>query len=310
MPLFRVHGIARPVTAGPGVFGVLPAHTVTPKFEVFSQLARGEPATVQHAEDDDVVEVEFEDGLRLWTRAEDLERDFGLTPSRGAEGQAVDLPDRTADWRTQPRRGRVGHQGAARLRHRHRRQHHRLRRRQGGRTAGPGPGLYRCSTSGPARLLDPGTLDSREPTLVFLHGTASSTDGSFGGLWEGPDKGRIEDLLTDDKGQVLGFQHRTLTQSPIRERARTRHDAVWPARARRRVAPGLALAGRPVGRLLARGARAGGAAFDESDLRRFDEEGRERDCQALRDLNDVLARSGLRVTRFVRVACPARGTSR
>jgi hypothetical protein len=27
-------------------------------------------------------------------------------------------------------------------------------------------------------------LDGRKPTLLFIHGTALSTDGGFGGLWE------------------------------------------------------------------------------------------------------------------------------
>ncbi len=62
-----------------------------------------------------------------------------------------------------------------------------------------------------------------------------------------------------------------------------------------------------VGELLARGMRKGSAPFTPDDLRLF--AGRKPDQDALRELGRLLERAELRVTRFVRVACPARGTT-
>ena len=64
-----------------------------------------------------------------------------------------------------------------------------------------------------------------------------------------------------------------------------------------------------VGELLARGMRLGAAPFTEADLALFDGEERARDRKALEELSAALQRAGLRVTKFVRVACPARGTT-
>ena len=49
---------------------------------------------------------------------------------------------------------------------------------------------------------------------MFLHGTGSSTDGSFGELWNGSGA-RIGDIVDLYGDNILALQHRTLTQSPI-----------------------------------------------------------------------------------------------
>jgi hypothetical protein len=91
------------------------------------------------------------------------------------------------------------------------------------RLTDPGPGLYRWSgadSAGPA--LRPAVFGAgsalpdpvRYPILVFIHGTASSTLGSFGdlrsanpALWSA-----LEQRFT---GGIYGFEHRTLSESPI-----------------------------------------------------------------------------------------------
>ncbi len=56
--------------------------------------------------------------------------------------------------------------------------------------------------------------------LVLLHGTASSTPGSFKGLWQGNDAGVVAPdwraLAAEPTRLVLAFEHRTLTVSPLR----------------------------------------------------------------------------------------------
>ena len=50
----------------------------------------------------------------------------------------------------------------------------------------PGPGLYRCSTTTEQFELMPVAREKssiEQPYLLFIHGTGSSTWGSFGDLW-------------------------------------------------------------------------------------------------------------------------------
>ena len=77
----------------------------------------------------------------------------------------------------------------------------------------PGPGLYRCSASHAAELQPIGTLAEGSRTLVLLHGTGSTTCASFKELW---DPGRpMASLFQHYGGRVLGFEHESLTKSPI-----------------------------------------------------------------------------------------------
>jgi hypothetical protein len=76
----------------------------------------------------------------------------------------------------------------------------------------PKPGLYRlgdplrfAETTAPEEL-------SGEPVLLFLHGTASNLSGSFGELMSSAD---WAPLLAQYDGRVFGWQHFTLSQSPI-----------------------------------------------------------------------------------------------
>ena len=61
---------------------------------------------VEGVQPDDIVEIELEDGLRLWSRVDDLERDFGLPRSRGAVEGVIEMPARlvigppTRGWAT------------------------------------------------------------------------------------------------------------------------------------------------------------------------------------------------------------------
>ncbi|MCV2368671.1 CHAT domain-containing protein [Roseateles oligotrophus] len=80
------------------------------------------------------------------------------------------------------------------------------------------PGLYRwvAATGKPQDLEDCG-FEARPPVgemLVFVHGTGSSTLGSFGELRSG-DRDLWGALQARFTGGIYGFEHRTLSQSPI-----------------------------------------------------------------------------------------------
>jgi hypothetical protein len=178
------------------------------------------------------------------------------------------------------------------------------------------PGLHRwrggaIETASPLQADDPALgADAERGLLVFVHGTGSCTQGSFGEL-ASPAAG-VWPLLASAFGErMFGFEQHTFSVSPIDN--------------------ALALA-----RSLPRGARlhlvshgAGGLVTDLLCAARLDDElieayrhppakeerlTRQRESAAaeqrerLRELRTVLAEKAFRVERCVRVASPARGT--
>ena len=289
----------------------LPEGSLVLKDAVLTNTARAGGTVLQldDLQPDDVVEVELQDGFRLWSRVEDVRRDFAprqerasatdtidlpstLTigpASRGAGGWAVkalkvlglDLEGEITDFVTTQFEGRLQ----------------------------PGPGLYRCSENNLERLQQLQPLQGRGPTLVLLHGTASSTQGSFDGLWAPATGTQVGDLFRQYGGRVLAYQHRTLTQSPIEnalDLARKLTEFLGRNAELHLVSHSR---GGLVGELLARGMRQGAAPFTMDDLALFEDGARAADREALEALSGVLEEARFRITRFVRVACPARGTT-
>jgi triacylglycerol esterase/lipase EstA (alpha/beta hydrolase family) len=290
----------------------LPAGALKVKHSVRVGFARDghEPVLLDNVAPDDVIEMELDGGVRLWSSLEHVQRDFGIKTSRDASGtDTLELTTQlplggqsrgVGDWVI---RGLkilgVDIAGS-------------ITDFVGDKVEGqlvPGPGLYRCSPARVADLSAPKRLNGRQPTLIFLHGTGSSTEGSFGELWKGP-SARIGDIVQQYGDNILALQHRTLTQSPI-ENARDLVKAL--------VKTGLPSGselhlvshsrGGLVGELLARGNRLGGGSFDQTDLQIIKQNGRATDAAALRELRDLLDKQRYTVSRFVRVACPSRGTT-
>ncbi|MFN7677701.1 MAG: esterase/lipase family protein, partial [Cyanobacteriota bacterium] len=178
------------------------------------------------------------------------------------------------------------------------------------------PGLYRwrggaITDTAPIPVEDP-SLQSHAAAglLVLVHGTGSSTVGSFGELATST-AGVWPQLDTAFGGRIYGFEHHTFSDSPIDN--------------------ALALA-----RGLPRGARlslvshaSGGLVTDLLCAERFDdglidayrphpakgspsqaqqEEAAAEQRERLRELRGVLDEKAFQVERYLRVACPARGT--
>lgn len=286
-----------------------------------------------------VVRVALENGFVLWSRADDLTREYGSPPPRGAGGA----------WeftRLTPRRAVVSERGAAGLA---------IRVLEffgvdiGKKVAGKlgkvledkklhdkGPGLYRIAP-GDTLALTPvpgsGPLPAAQgPILVFIHGTASSTIGSYSKLWDprNADALKLRASLTATYGdRIFGLEHRTLTESPIQnayallERLPEGADVHLVSHSR----------GGLVGELLCLSGCAKLAevltplqiqtffAVDRSiapqmglaPLSADEEKARNAAYGADRELLGkfvtLLGKKKIRVSRFVRVACPARGTT-
>ncbi len=289
-----------------GLKGVL-----TPKHRVRVQRARAErtPYEITDLQDDDLIQLELDEGMKLWVRADDFVRDLGLQPTRGIAGEGLELPYVLPLGSTS--RGLVGNWVI-----------------KGLKVFGidavdtttdfvkkkvegllqPGPGLYRWNgkaVSEYSRVTSLQRSKNDQPWLVFIHGTASSTDGSFGGLWEGGGNARMPELLAQYPNRVLAFQHRTLSQNPIQNALELAK--FFPKGARLHVVSHSR--GGLVGELLCRGMRDGRFPFDSDDLNVFPLPERQQDREQVEQLGGVLQDKQLCIERFVRVGCPARGTT-
>lgn len=311
----RVNGVEETRPALSELQQGLPPGTVEVTHAIRLETARAgvDPILLEGLADDDAIELELQDGLRIWTTVARFADDLVCRPDRsatqGAEPGVVDVPSALTLGPASRSTGglairvlrvlgiRVDQEIAAFA------AEHVEGRLQ------PGPGLYRCGEQGATSLQPVGTLEGKDPVLLFLHGTASSTSGSFGGLWATEGTPPITSLFRHYQGRVLAFQHRTLTESPVR------NALALVERLATVVRPGAELhlvshsRGGLIGELIARGMRDGASAFTPDELELFDDPRYASDRADLDQLAAVLQRADLRVTRFVRVACPARGTT-
>lgn len=272
---------------------------------------------------DDILELELENGTRLLVAAEDAERYLGQAIGRG-EGVAGEIQVGPALRLTGPhlptgpsrdgvgawilksvRIFKQGPAGMTALVAAGTFQDHQLANRTG---------LQRLSTGlwglTPCEKMPP----TPEPALLFLHGTASSTEGSFRALWGG-EKSEVDARAHIAKAygeRVYGFEHRSLTESPIANILALVE--ALPEGARLHVVSHSR--GGMLGELLARANRLGADPFTEADIQRFlahaertGRKGYEQDSEDLRALNKAMKKRSIRVERFVRVAGTARGTT-
>ncbi len=252
------------------------------------------------AKEDVVVELELGDGVRQWSALTQLQEDgvAVVTPTRGGESAIRILPVvRHADgtrgvgsWITtglkvlgvDPARVIARELVAGKF-------EDRLK-----------VGLYGLARDG--AFIEPPAQWSPEPYLLFIHGTASSTHGAFAQLF---DPKQIEDYqaLFDRYDQrVIALEHKTLGLSPIANALELAEKL--PPHARLHMVSHSR--GGLVGELLSLD-----PAFDPESLQPFLATGKNEhrtQSDALRRLRDLLGQKQFAIEKFVRVACPARGT--
>ncbi len=294
---------------------------------------------VQQAEtvvikDDDVIEVEFAEGQRLWLRGKDYRKQFGGTRARDIQDDQVFIVPEGLDVLPRGMQSRGPVKWAIKslkvlgidLEEKTAKEIGEIvdHRRSTNR---PGLGLYRCSMESEKFALtrtDVTKAPIDRPYLLFIHGTASSTWGSFGGLW-GAARARELKTLRDLYGaQVLAFEHASLSESPIGN-ARELVEKLPPGAKLHIVTHSR---GGLVGELLCRagilstmrkmGKGGNGNGRPRQELRPFTERERQlfKANEAYKDslnqlekLNVLLKKKHFTVERFVRVACPALGTT-
>ena len=290
---------------------------ITTRYSATFQADRGEgTGQAIEVDDSDVVELEMEDGQRLWVRVDELQKEFGLSLDRSA----ADDPDGSIRIPTGlPLDGRTRGLGKWII--------------KGLKVLGvdiagsigdfivskvegelsPGPGLYQCTEVSSNALQTVTAIDKSKPVLLFLHGTGSSIDGSFGQLWQNGTQ-TMSDLLSHYEDQVLAFQHQTLSKSPI-ENALDLMTALTELQSTVHGDHPLRLhlvshsRGGLVGEILCRGTKDTGPSIDDVDINFFADDVYARDKSALLKLCTLLDATDMQIDRFIRVACPARGTT-
>jgi pimeloyl-ACP methyl ester carboxylesterase len=172
----------------------------------------------------------------------------------------------------------------------------------------PGAGLYRFSNpvelDQRERVEQASELPGTDPFLLFIHGTFSSCPGAFFALEKTEEWRAMQGRYPN---RILAFNHPTLSVSPI-ENALVLAKLL-PARARLHLVSHSR--GGLIGDLLALPPVKGDALADL--VRPFAESvdfpvERKNDEEMLRELIELLAQKSFQIERYVRVACPARGT--
>ncbi|MCB0111196.1 MAG: hypothetical protein KDE53_34980, partial [Caldilineaceae bacterium] len=139
--------------------------------------------------------------------------------------------------------------------------------------------------------------------LVLLHGTFSSIQGSFGTLFCSPDQSiptpQAQSLQTHYGARILGLEHRTLSVSPIQNALDLVQQLPRGAR--------LHLVSHSRGGLI--GDLLTASQLTQQNLEPFYRQQRTEEAEQLTQLSRYLREKELRIERFVRVACPARGTN-
>lgn len=141
--------------------------------------------------------------------------------------------------------------------------------------------------------------------LLFIHGTGSSTLGSFAEM-KGTDEWK-EMVNAYGKNNLLALQHRTLTCSPL-------ENVLAGLEALKDLPDGVVLdlvthsRGGLVGDLLARFA-SHSAGFGEEELEVLEKNERTEDLKTIKKIVELLQKKSIKIDRVVRVACPANGTT-
>jgi pimeloyl-ACP methyl ester carboxylesterase len=182
------------------------------------------------------------------------------------------------------------------------------------------PGLYLLDLGDTLAMQRVASIEAEGPTLLFLHGTMSSFGGSFGALWDAKNIAGAEARrqLARRYGHAYAWEHHTLTESPI-ENALALADKLPDGAKLHLVSHSR---GGLVGDLLCLGQRVKGeeplspnriqkifelaAGPGKSGAR---DKALKSQAGQLQRLIETLERQEVNVERFVRVACPALGTT-
>ena len=167
-------------------------------------------------------------------------------------------------------------------------------------------GLYHCAklNRGLVPVKKPLlSLPTDRPILLLIHGTASNTEYTFRDLWQSVESHLWQDLLEDeyDAEHVYGYEHHTLSKSPLENAL----DLVKQLPKGARLHLLTHSRGGLIGELLTRGQLLNNAApFTDEEVALFGDQ-----RAVAEELRSELIDKKIKIERFVRIACPVRGTT-
>ena len=151
------------------------------------------------------------------------------------------------------------------------------------------------------KITDDGTY------LLFIHGTGSSTDGSFGELKKKGDTKLWDYIHQKYEGKVLAFQHETLTLSPFENVLKLVQQLPQKATLHLISHSRGGLVGDILNRYCNSGSGQKGFSADERNY--LNKNGRAADLLIIEKIDKAILAKNIVVEKFIRVACPASGTT-
>jgi len=281
----------------------LKGFSVSDAIQFSTDRAASDFQVIPNLEQDDLIELIFEEDIHRWVTVKELERDFKNQLSRGSDPDVLEIPSQLPSGDTS--RGATAWvlKGLRVLKFDPLKEGAKKFAETWDKKIMREPGLYRFDQGLENRgeNIEQVKVKDGKPILLFIHGTFSSTKGGFGGLTQ-----EAWELLQEHYGsQIYGYDHYTLSKSPIENAV----DLVkkLPRNAKLHIVTHSR--GGLIGELLCRSGRKGKAGpFDDLDRKLAGET--EKMAKDLDELAKLLSGSKkITVERFVRVACPARGTN-
>ena len=291
---------------------------------------KGELATLKGVEDPEreIIELELSDGLRWISTPQQYQEDYPEAVEEEEGDYTINVPE-SDDATTQRGLFKSALKLVRRIRLKDRadlpRQTALALAEKLEEKLDPGPGLYRIEH--PTKILgraEKSDFKAGKPALVMIHGTGSSTEGSFSPFVMSQDKDSDaleldywKHLTKQYQGRIFALEHQSLSKSPLFN-ARDFLDIV-PQGSRIHLISHSR--GGLVGEIISRANIKGRPqAFDDDEFSLFQKALIEADdsdhkqaildeMQLIHEINALFGEKKLNVERFVRVACPAAGTN-
>ena len=269
--------------------------------KVIDVATRGGPEPTEEIDcaDDDVLELTFADGARQWISAAQFREDLRQTDPTALTERGLRVPSQLAGETAERGIGSLALKALKLLK---------IDPADAAATLATRAVIAKFETkvvpqgglhffSSPDRIgLAATQLSAAAPLLVFLHGTMSSSSGSFGKLANTAEWARLRDRYGD---RILAFEHATLSKSPVRNAIDLAMSL--PAGAKLHVVSHSR--GGLIGELLSL------KPDQDVELLKSVFKQRPEDADDIAELMGILNAQRFEVERFVRVACPARGTT-
>ncbi|SFO75893.1 Lecithin:cholesterol acyltransferase [Chitinophaga sp. YR627] len=169
------------------------------------------------------------------------------------------------------------------------------------KTLGMAPRLYRVDRD--LKLHEFTAERTDKPYLLLLHGTNSSTKGSFDALPGTPVWKYIQDVYGSN---VLAFQHRTLTESPLENVLQLVNELPEQAELHLLSHSRGGLLGEILCRFCTNNELENG--FSPNEISYLQKCGRTREVDCISAIRAAISGRQISVKKFIRVACPANGT--